>query len=192
MRVRTRVHQQPMEMASCPLLFPLVLPLLLTVPFSGARIRILPSRLPASMMAFPPLLTSPPVFLPLLPAGARALSLRARVRLNRLLLHLFSLVTLNPWGASPLLFSPPLSLVFSIFSSSVTCPRVSSYAPPPLPSMPALLASLHSLLLHLRQVTQCSVPCPFLSDIACRHVSLCRSLIFLPPPSFLFPSATGE
>jgi hypothetical protein len=23
-------------------------------------------------------------------------------------------------------------------------------------------------------------------------VSLCRSLIFLPPPSFLFPSATGE
>jgi len=36
------------------------------------------------------------------------------------------------------------------------------------------------------------VPCPFLTDIACHYVSLCRSLIFLPPPSFLFPSATGE
>jgi len=64
--------------------------------------------------------------------------------------------------------------------------------PPPLPSLPALLASLHSLLLHLRQVAQCSLPCPFLADIACHYVSLCRSLIFLPPPSFLFPSATGE
>jgi len=64
--------------------------------------------------------------------------------------------------------------------------------PPPLPSLPTLLASLHSLLLHLRQVAQCSVACPFLADIACHYVSLCRSLIFLPPPSFLFPSATGE
>ena len=63
---------------------------------------------------------------------------------------------------------------------------------PPLPSLPTLLASLHSLLLHLRQVAECSVPCPFLTDIACHYVSFCRSLIFLPPPSFLFPSATGE
>ena len=44
--------------------------------------------------------------------------------------------------------------------------------PPPLPSLPTLLASLHSLLLHLRQVAQCSVPCPFLTDIACHYVSL--------------------
>ena len=36
------------------------------------------------------------------------------------------------------------------------------------------------------------MPCPFLADIACHYVSLCRSLIFRPPPSFLFPSATGE
>ena len=34
----------------------------------------------------------------------------------------------------------------------------------------------------------CSVPCPFSFDISCHYVSLCRSLIFLPPPSFLFPS----
>ena len=110
-----------------------------------------------------------------------------------------SFVTLDPWGASPFLFFPTLSPVFSIFSSSVSCPRVSSYSfpplpipSPPLPSLSTLLASLHSLLLHLRQVAQCSVSCPFLTDIACHYVSLCRSLIFLPPPSFLFPSATGE
>ena len=44
--------------------------------------------------------------------------------------------------------------------------------PPPLS---ALLASLHSLLLHLRQVVQCSVPYPLLADIACHYVSLYRS-----------------
>jgi len=32
----------------------------------------------------------------------------------------------------------------------------------------------------------------FGTDIACHYVSLCRSLIFLLPPSVLFPSATGE
>jgi len=37
----------------------------------------------------------------------------------------FSFVTLDPWGASPFLFSPPLSPTFSIFSSSASCPRVS-------------------------------------------------------------------
>jgi len=56
-----------MEMASCILLFPLAFPLLLPFPLSGARTRILSSRLPALTMAFFPLLTSPPIFLPLLP-----------------------------------------------------------------------------------------------------------------------------
>jgi len=37
-----------------------------------------------------------------------------------------------------------------------------------------------------------SVPCPFLADITCHYVSLCRSLISVPPPSLLFPSATRE
>ena len=97
-------------------------------------------------------------------------------------------------GANPLSFSSlpspqfsPSSLHPSPVLASLTIP-----SPPPLPSLPTLLASLHSLLLHLRQVAQCSVTCPFLTDIACHYVSLCRSLIFLPPPSFLFPSATGE
>ena len=96
-------------------------------------------------------------------------------------------------GAHPLSFS---SLPFPQFSPSSPHPSpVLASLPiplPPLPSLPALLASLHSLRLHLRQVAQCSVPCPFLPDITCHYVSLCRSLIFLPPPSFLFPSATVE
>jgi len=65
------------------------------------------------------------------------------------------------------------------------------FPPPLLPSLPALLASLHSLLLHNRQVAQCSVSCPFLPDIACHYVSLCRSLIS-PSPSLHFLAANGE
>ena len=68
------------------ILFPLALLILLPFPLLGARTRLLPSRLPALMMAFFPLLTSPPVFLPFLPSGARTLFPRTRVRLNRLLL----------------------------------------------------------------------------------------------------------
>jgi len=120
LRVRTRVHQQSMEMASCPLLFPLVLPPLLPFPLSRAWTRILPSRLPASMIALSPLLISPPFFLPLLPAGARALSLRARVRLNRLLLHPFLARHTRPLGRIPF-----------------------SFLPSPLPSFPHLLLIRH-------------------------------------------------
>jgi len=96
-------------------------------------------------------------------------------------------------GVHPLSFSPLPSPQFSP-SSPHPSPVLASFPipPPPLPSLPTLLASLDSLLLHLCQVAQCSVPCPFLTDIACHYVSLCRSPIFLPPPSFLFPSATGE
>ena len=82
-----------------------------------------------------------------------------------------------------------------LFSASSSQPLVLASLPCPsplIPSLPVLLASLHSLLLHLRQVAQCAVPCPFLADIACHYVSLCRSLIPLLPPSLLFPSTTGE
>jgi len=96
-------------------------------------------------------------------------------------------------GAHPLSFSPFPSPQFSPSSPHLSPALVSfPIPPPPLSSLPALLASLHSLPLHLLQVTQCSVSCPFLVDIACHYVSLCRSLIFLPPPSLLFPSATGQ
>jgi len=43
-----------------------------------------------------------------------------------------SFVTLDPWGASPFLFFPVLSPVFSIVSSFISCPRVSSYSFPRL------------------------------------------------------------
>jgi len=76
-------------MASFTFLFSIALPLLLQFSFLGARTRLLPPRLSALMMEFFPLLTSPPVFLPLLTSGARALPPRARVRLRRLLLHPF-------------------------------------------------------------------------------------------------------
>ena len=51
---------------------------------------------------------------------------------------------------------------------------------------------LYVYILQVYRVAQCSAPCAFLADISCHYVSLCRSLIFLPPASFLFPSATGE
>ena len=58
----------------------------------------------------------------------------------------FSFVTLDPWGASPFLFFPALSPVFSIFSSSISCPRVSSYSfpPPPIPAYTSCATSLSS------------------------------------------------
>ena len=56
----------------------------------------------------------------------------------------FSLVTLDPWGASPFLFSPPVSPASSIFSSSVSCPRVSFYSFPP-PLIPACASCVTSL-----------------------------------------------
>jgi len=190
LRFRTRDHQQSRTMVSYTLLFPLALLILLPFTLSGARTRLLPSRLPALMMVFFPLLTSPPVFLHFFPSGAWFLFPCARVRLNRFLLRLLFVRHPRPLGRISFPFFPALSPVFSIFSSSISCTRVSSEAiPSPLPTF---LASLHSLLLHLHQVAQCSVICPFLADITCHDVSLCRSLIFLPPPSFLFPSATGD
>ena len=179
-------------MESCTLLFPLAFLILLPFPVLGARTRLLPSRLPALMMAFLPLLTSPPVFLPLLPSGAQALPSCARVRLNRLLLHPFLVRHPRPLGRMPFSFlsSPKFSPSSPHPSPVLACLPIPL---PPVPSLSALLVSLHSLLLRLpsRQVAQCSLPCPFLVDIACHYVSLCRSLISLPSPSLQFPSATG-
>ena len=142
-------------------------------------------------MAFFPLIPSTPVSLPLIPSGARALPPRARVCLRRLLLHPF-LVRHSTLGTHPPPFSPLPSPHLSP-SPPHQPPVLASLPFPPtlLPSLPALLASLHSLLLHNRQVAQCYVPCPFLADIACHYVSLCRSLIS-PSPSLHFPAATGE
>ena len=86
-------------------------------------------------------------------------------------------------GAHPLSFSSLTSPQFSKSSPHPSPVLASLPIPsPPLPSLLTLLASLQSLLFHLRQVAQCFVSCPFLTDIACHYVSLCMSLIFL-----LFP-----
>ena len=81
-------------MTSYTLLFPLALLILLPFSLLGARTRLLPSCLPTLMTAFFPLLTSPPVFLPFLPSGARDFFPCARVRLNRL--HLRPLFVRHP------------------------------------------------------------------------------------------------
>ena len=110
-------------MASCTLLFPLALLILLPFSLLGTPTRFLPSRLPTLMTAFFPLLTSPPVFLPFLPSGARALFPCARVRLNRLLLRPLFVRHPRPLGRIPFPFLPCplpsfLHLLFILLLSS--------------------------------------------------------------------------
>jgi len=192
LQVRTRVHWQSMLMASCTVLFPLALPRLLPFPLLGAQTRLLPSRLPALMMAFFPLLTSPPVFLLLLPSGARALSPRAWVRLNRLLLHSFLVCHPRPLGRIPFPFLPsPLPSFLHLLLISLLSSRLFLFLHPS--SHPCLRFLRHFTLFFFTFVkSHSSVPCPFLADIARHYMSLCRSLMSFPPPSLLFPSGTGE
>ena len=124
--------------------FPRLLPLLLPVPLIGARTRFIPSRLPALMMAFFPRLTSPPSF-HFFPQALGLFSHALGSASTGFFYAHCSCVTLDPWGASPFLFFPALSSVFSIFSSSIFCPRISSYSSPPL-SHPCLRFLRHFTL----------------------------------------------
>ena len=132
MRVRARVHRQSMVMASCTLLFPLALPILLLFPLLGARTRLLPSRLPALMIAFFPLLTSPPVFPSFFPQALGHFSHALGSASTGFFYTRFSFVTLDPWGASPLIFSPAFTLFFftlvKSYSVSVPCPCLADIA----------------------------------------------------------------
>jgi len=189
LRFRKRDHQQ--SRVSYTLQFPLALLILLPFPLLGARTRLLSSRLPALMIVFPT-----PHFstrLPSLSSLRRSLFRTHSGPPQQTSSTPVARSSPSTLGAHPLSFSSLPSPQFSP-SSPHPSPVLASLPIPstPLPSLPTLLASLHSLLLHLRQVAQCSVSCSFLDDIACHCVSLCRSLIFLPPPSFLFPSPTGE
>jgi len=93
--------------------------------------------------------------------------------------HLLSLSSLRRSGSFPTRSGPPQQ------ASSTPVARSS---PSTLGAHPLSFSSLPS-----PQFSPSSPhPSPFLADIACHYVSLCRSLIFLPPPSLLFPSATGE
>ena len=146
LQVRRRVHWQSMAMASYTVLFPLALPLLLPFPLLGAQTRLLPSRLPALMMAFFPLLTSPPVFLLLDPSGARVLSPRAWVCLNRLLLHPFLVCHPRPLGCIPFPFLPsPLPSFLHLLLISLLSSRLFlSFIPPPIPACASCVTSLSS------------------------------------------------
>jgi len=153
-----------MAMESCTLLFPLAFLILLPFPVLGARTRLLPSRLPALMMAFLPLLTSPPVFLPLLPSGAQALPSCARVRLNRLLLHPFLVRHPRPLGRIPLPFLPsPLPSFLHLLLIRLLSSRVFLFLCPP--SHPCLRFLCHSTLFFcaFRVVKSHNVLCHVLS-----------------------------
>ena len=144
------------------LLFPLTLPLILPFLLSGARTRILPSRLPTSMMASSPLNTSSPFSFPLLPSGARALSLRARVRLNRLLLHPFLARHTRPLGRIPFPFLPsPLPSFLHLLLICLLSLRVFLFLPPP--SHPCLRFLRHFTLFFFTFVKSHNVLCHVLS-----------------------------
>jgi len=101
---------------------------------------------------------------------ARDLCPRAWVRLNRLLLHSF--VTLDPWGASPFLFSSPLSPAFSIVSSLVLCSRVSSNCSFPGPSSHPCLRFLHHFTLFFFTFVKSHSFCA-MSFLRFHYLSLC-------------------
>mmetsp|Transcript_84725 Transcript_84725/g.137377 ORF Transcript_84725/g.137377 Transcript_84725/m.137377 type:complete len:236 (-) Transcript_84725:924-1631(-) len=135
LRVRTRVAQQSMAKAFCTLLFHLTVPLLDPFSLSGTWTHILSSCIPALMMALFSLLTSPSVFLPLLPSGAQTLSPRARVRLQTLLLHPSLARHTRTMGCIPFpsLHSPISSFLHLLLIGDLPIPF------PLLPSLPALL-----------------------------------------------------
>ena len=131
MRFRPRDHQQSRAMASCTLLFPLALLILFPFSLLGARTRLRPSRLPALMTAFFPLLTSPPVFLPFLPSGARTLFPCARVRLNRLFLRPLFVRHPRPLGRIPFPFLPcPLPSFLHLLFIHLLSSRLFLFLPP--------------------------------------------------------------
>jgi len=149
-------------MASCTLLFPLALLILLPFSLLGARTRLLPSRLPALMMAFFPLLTSPPVFLPSLPSGARALFPCARVRLNRLLLRPLLLRHPRPLGRIPFPLLPyPLPSFLHLLLIHLLSSRLFLFLPPPY--HPCLRFLRHFTLFFFTFVKSHNVLCLVLS-----------------------------
>jgi len=84
----------------------------------------------------------------------------------------------DPWGASLFLFSPPLSPAFSIFSSSVSCPRVIFLFLPP-PCHPCLCFLRHLTLLfftfvksHSTTLVMCACVCMCVCVCVCVGVGV--------------------
>lgn len=163
LRFRKRDHQQSRAMASCTLLFPLALLILLPFSLLGTPTRLLPSRLPTLMTAFFPLLTSPPVFLPFLPSGARALFPCARVRLNRLLLRPLFVRHPRPLGRIPFPFLPcPLPSFLHLLFIHLLSSRLFLFLPPH-PYHPCLRFLRHFTLFFFTFVKSHNVLCLVLS-----------------------------
>ena len=108
-------NMRSLTVVSVSILYTPLLPLSLLV----ARTSLLSSQLAVLMMTFFPLLTSPPVFLTLLPSGPWTLPPGARVRLNRLLLHPYLVRRPFPFPSFlHLLLNFPLSLLFLVLPPS--------------------------------------------------------------------------
>ena len=108
------------------------------------------------------LLTSPPVFLPLLPSVARALFSRAPVRLNRLLLHPLLVRHPRPLGRIPFPFIPcPLPSFLHLLLIHLRSSRLFLFLPPP--SHPCLRFLRHFTLFFVTFVKSHNVLCHVLS-----------------------------
>jgi len=136
------------------------------------------------MMASSPLNTSSPFSFPLLPSGARALSLRARVRLNRLLLHPFLARHTRPLGRIPFPFLPsPLPSFLHLLLICLLSLRVFLFLPPP--SHPCLRFLRHFTLFFFTFVKSHNVLCHVLSKLTspvtvCLCVGLLSFFLLLP------------
>jgi len=108
------------------------------------------------------LLTSPPVFLPLLPSGARALFPRARVRLNRPFLHPFLVRHPRPLGCIPFPFLPsPLPSFLHFLLIRLLSSRLFLFLPPP--SHPYLRFLRHFTLFFFTFIKSHNVLCHIFS-----------------------------
>jgi len=163
---------------------PLAMLILLPDPLLGARTRLLPSRLPALMMTFFPLLTSSPIFLPFLPSGAWALFPRARVRLNRLLLRPLLVRDPRPLGRIPFPFLPcPLLSFLHLLLIHLLSSRLFLFLPPPY--HPCLCFLRHFTLFFFTFVKSHNVLCHVLSKLTspvtmCLCVGLSSFFLLLP------------
>jgi len=135
--------------------------------------------------------------------GPRALPPRALVRRRRLLLHLSLVRDPRPLGRIPFPFLPsPLASFLHLLLISLLSSRLFLFLPVPSCSFLFLPPSSHPCLHFLRHLTLCFLIFVKSHSATCQVPSyltspvtkcLCVRLSSLyPPPSLLFPCATGE
>ena len=139
----------------------------------GAWTRLLPYCLATLMMAFFLLLTFPPVFLLILASGDQDLALVLGSASAGFCYTCISCVAIDSLGASPFLFSSSLSPAAYTFTSAASALKSLPISSPLPSSLPSLLASIHSLFLHLHQVVQCDFGHVCLCVCVCVCVCAC-------------------